>query len=154
MLWSTLFPYTTLFRSMVMDREAWRAAIHGVANSQTWLSDWTELNAYIWNLGIWDWWNYLQGGSGDTAIENRLMEGEGGMYEESNMETYITISKIDSQWESAVWLRELKPGLCINLEGWDGEGDSTGRASIYTYDWFLLMFGRNQYNSVKQLSFN
>ena len=28
---------------MVMDREAWRAVIHGVAKSQTWLSDWTEL---------------------------------------------------------------------------------------------------------------
>ena len=27
-----------------MDREAWRAAIHGVAKSRTWLSDWTELN--------------------------------------------------------------------------------------------------------------
>ena len=28
---------------MVRDREAWRAAVHGVANSWTWLSDWTEL---------------------------------------------------------------------------------------------------------------
>ena len=45
--------------------------------------------------------------------------------EKVNMETYITISKIDSQWEFAVWLRKLKQGLCINLEGWDGEGDGS-----------------------------
>ena len=45
------------------------------------------------------------------------------MYVESNLETYITMCKIDSQWEFALCLRKLKRGLCINLEGWDGEGD-------------------------------
>ena len=45
------------------------------------------------------------------------------MYGESNMETYITICKIDSQREFAVCLRKLKQGLCINLEGWNEEED-------------------------------
>ena len=45
------------------------------------------------------------------------------MYGKSNMETYTTMFKIDSQWEFAIWLRKLKQGFCINLEWWDGEGD-------------------------------
>ena len=45
------------------------------------------------------------------------------MYGKSNRKTYITMFKIDSQWEFAVWLSKLKQGLCINLEGWGGEED-------------------------------
>ena len=49
---------------------------------------------------------------------HRERGGEGEMYGESNMETYTTICKIDSQWEFAVCLRKLKQGLYIIL----GEG--------------------------------
>ena len=48
--------------------------------------------------------------------------GEGEMYRKRNMETYITICKIDSQQEFAAWLRKLKQGLCINLRSGMGRG--------------------------------
>ena len=78
------------------------------------------------------------------------------MYGKSNMEIYITICKIDIQQEFAVWVRKLKQGLSINLEGWDAKGD--GRevqkgGDVYTYGWFMLRFDRKQQNSVKQLFF-
>ena len=61
------------------------------------------------------------------------------MYGMSNMETYITTCKIDSQGEFAVWLRKLKQGLCINPEGWDGEGDGkeVQREGICVYLWLI-----------------
>ena len=75
----------------------------------------------------------------------------------SNMETYITMCKKDSQREFAVWLWKLKLGLCISLVGWDGEGD--GRevqkgGDIWVPMAIMLRFDRKQQNSVKQLSFN
>ena len=62
-----------------------------------------------WKIDLWTW-----------------AEGtRGEVYGKCNMETFITICKIDSQWEFVVWLRKLKQGLSINLEGWDGEGGGT-----------------------------
>ena len=88
------------------------------------------------NLFAWQQWrkrhsepNYGRGERG----------GEGKMYGESNMETYITICKIDIQWEFAVCHRKLKQGLCTILGG--GMGREMGRRfkseGIYVYLWLI-----------------
>ena len=44
-------------QELAIDREAWHAAVHGVAKSWTWLSDWSELNwtKLAWDSGSWYW---------------------------------------------------------------------------------------------------
>ena len=69
------------------------------------------------------------------------------MYGKSNLETYITKCKIDSQWEFAVWLRKLKQGLCINIEGCDGEGD--GRESQKGGDICVLLLLLSRFSHVR-----
>ena len=61
------------------------------------------------------------------------------MYGKSNMETYITTCRIDSQWEFALWLRKLKQGLCINLECGMGRGmgGRFKREGIYVHLWLI-----------------
>ena len=58
--------------------------------------------------------------------------GEGEMYGKCNIETYINICKIYSQWEFSVWLRILKQGLYINLENWKMGGRFRSEG-IYVY---------------------
>ena len=53
---------------LVMDREAWRAVIHGVAKSQTRLSDWTELN--------WKWLSMHDNHKAKTYVDSRKIKEE------------------------------------------------------------------------------
>ena len=55
------------------------------------------------------------------------------MFGKSNLETYITICKTDSQGEFAIWLRKLKQELSVSLEEWDvvGYGERFKREGIY-----------------------
>ena len=58
-----------------------------------------------------------------------------GLILKSNMETYITVCKIDSQWECTVWLRKLKRALYQPRGvGWGG---TFKREGIYVYLWLI-----------------
>ena len=66
-------------REMVMDREAWRAAIHGVAKSRTRLSDWTELRGTkIWQAVQWSQRVGAGGGKEGYAFPDTWMREQVG----------------------------------------------------------------------------
>ena len=74
--------------------------------------------------------------------------------------TYITICKVDRQWEFAVWCRKLKPDALWQPRGvgwvgtWEGGSADNGAGHVYTCGWFLLMYGTDQHNIVEQLFSN
>ena len=89
------------------------------------------INAYIWNLEIWEWWPYMWDSKRDTNVKNSLLdsvgEGEGGMISEGSVEMCILS-----------YVKQIAgPGLmhetgCSGMvhwddqEGWDGEGGGRG----------------------------
>ena len=79
-------------RELVMDREAWRAVIHGVAKSRTWLNDWTELKSKLscGKTSHWSAWTSLNNSTHTNAQENvempptLLLETEAAMATKEN----------------------------------------------------------------------
>ena len=92
----------------------------------------------------------------DSDIENRLVdtvrEGESGTNWESSIETY-TLPYVEQLMGNCIIQGVLWQHTGVGCgSGWEG-GSRTGR-HMYTYGWFMLLYGRNQHNIVKQLSSN
>ena len=65
---------------LVMDREAWRAAIHGISKSRTQLSDWTEPKVELIWMIIWEWSGLLNSQSIQNYSESWNLENKGSIF--------------------------------------------------------------------------
>ena len=107
---------------LVMDREAWRAAIHRVAKSGTWLSDWTELN----------WTELKITTDGDCSIEIKrcLLLGRKGM---TNLESILKSRDITLPTKVHLVKARVFPVVMYGCESW-----TIKKAECWRFDAFEL----------------
>ena len=113
---------------------------------------------YLWNLERWYWWNYLQGSNGDLQTWCRGRR-RWTLWRQWHGSLLLLFVKMIPTGNLLYDSGNSNQGSVTNQRGgvgWGGrwEGGSRGRGYMYTYGWFMLTFGRNQYNSIKQLPFN
>ena len=131
-------------RELVMDREAWHAAIHGIAKSRTWLVTEPTERIHVESRKMVLMNLFRVGIETQTCGHSRGRTGWDKLREQ-RCNIRITICKADSWWEVAASHRELNPELSDNLEGCLGEGwegGSRGRWHVSTYAWFMP-YGKN-----------
>ena len=118
---------------LVMDREAWCAAIHGVTKSWTWQSDWTELN---WMMTLY----------ARQQKRHRCKEQTFGLcgrrwgwddLREQHWNTCITICEIDHQSKFNAWNRALKASALGQPwgMGWGGRLEEGSGWSTNVHPW-------------------
>ena len=116
-----------------VDRGAWWAAVHGVVQSQTWLKR-LSMHACTGEGNC----NPLQ----YSCLENPRDRGA----------WWTAVCGVAQSRTRLKWLSSCKSwGV-----GWCGrwEGGTRGRGHMYIYGWLMLIHGRNQHNTIKQLSFS
>ena len=101
-------------QELVMDREAWRAVIHGVAKSQTWLSDWTELNWTLlgthWDIIVWHIL-YKQGNISEELplyFISASNKDRGELLKKVELENLGSLFATDGTWKHHELVKKLK----------------------------------------------
>ena len=102
-------------RKLVMDREAWRPAVHGVEKSWTWLSDWTDQLRPPWMSLVLNWWTF-----GDVLMTKTLSNIKRTLKGSPLLAKNFLTSGTNHQWkqcgESVLIVQAFL--LCRNTGSW------------------------------------
>jgi len=110
---------------LVMDREAWRAAIHGVAKSRTWLRDWTELNWTSFTATGWRCSHLKHSASTPSPVAHHKQQGAHScpvapmpLISVNICDQSVTASEY-SDWVNRKWNHFIFLFILDSLEGWN-----------------------------------
>ena len=104
-------------QELVMDREAWRAAVNGVTNSRTRLSDWTEIN-----------WRMIKSCNNKKMVPGRWRGGE-----------HLQVRFSDFGETNVGWMAGGCWSLSLNIQPWVHVEGLMTLKRIRTWEWQMLL---------------